>query len=259
MKNLKYLVALFLCSSAFIADEYRNIENTSFQAGENYKYKIKYGILTIGEAKVDVNQKVFLINKRPCYRVNVVGKTAGLASIWKVSNTYRSYVDTLAIIPQKFIYSARENNFSRDQSLDFDHANNLVFKKEKDETKRFKVPDNIQDVISGYYYLRTIDFSKMTIGQTVKAPMFFDEEIYNMQVKYAGKETIKTKFGRMKVMKLHPILPKNDLFKGEEAIRIYVSDDNNRVPVKLEIDFSFGTIEMEMNDFKNVRNKFSFS
>ena len=237
----------------------RHVENTSFQAGESYVYKVKYGILTVGQAKVDVHDKIFNVNNRPCYRVNVEGRTAGMASIWKVKNIYRSFVDTTAIIPQRFIYSARENSYSRDQVFEFDHDRNLVKREEKQKVTQYKVPQYVQDVISGYYYLRTVDFSKMGVGHKVQAPMFFDDELYNMQVRFAGKDVVKTRFGKMQVLRLNPVLPDNKLFKGDEAIRIYVSDDPNRVPVKLEIDFSFGTIDMELTGYSKVRTPFKWS
>ena len=118
------------------------------------------------------------------------------------------------------------------------------------------MPNNIQDVISGYYFLRTIDFSKFAIGQTVSSPLFFDEDLYQMKIKFAGRGIVHTKFGKMRVLKLNPILPKNDLFKGENAIRIWISDDKNRVPLKIEVDFSFGTINMEIKNYKGVKYPF---
>jgi hypothetical protein len=256
MLSVKYLVLIILFCSFTISGEFRTIPNDSFRAGESYDYKVKYGFLTIGEAEVDVDEKIYLINSRPCYKVNVLGKTAGLTDVFKVRNTYRSYVDTLAFIPHKFIYSARENTYKRDQVMSFDHQKNEVVKTEKEESKTFNVPNNIQDVISGYYFLRTIDFSKFSIGQTVTSPLFFDENLYQMKIKYAGKGIVHTRFGKMRVLKLNPILPKNDLFKSENAIRIWVSDDKNRVPLKIEVDFSFGTIDMEIKNYKGVKYPF---
>ncbi|MFT7436372.1 MAG: hypothetical protein ACI8UX_002172 [Psychromonas sp.] len=259
-KHLLFLFIIGLFTFAFVGKAPRSIENNSFQAGEKYVYKVKFGFFTIGEAKVDVHQKIFNVNNRPCYRVNVIGKTAGLASLWKVSNTYRSYIDTTAFIPHKFVYSAREGDFKRDQSFIFDHGQHLVKKIEKDSVSQFKVPEYVQDVISGYYFLRTVDFSKMKVGSSISAPLFFDKENYSMHVRYDGKDVIKTKFGKMKVLRLNPVLPKNKLFEGQDAIRLYVSDDINRVPLRLEIDFSFigGTISMELIDYKNVKEEFDW-
>lgn len=255
--KIKTITAAFFLM-AFVQDDYRQVKNESFQAGENYDYKVKFGILTIGAANIDVDEKIYTVNNRACYKVNVFGRTAGITDIFRVKNTYRSYVDTSAIVPQKFIYSARERDFKRDQSFNFDHHSNKVTKVEKEEAINYKVPNNIQDVISGYYFLRTIDFSKFKIGQTVSAPLFFDDELYNMTVKYAGKGKVNTRFGKIEVLKLNPILPKNDLFQGENAIRIWVSDDKNRVPIKLEVDFSVGTAVMELRAYSGEKHPFNW-
>ncbi len=256
MLRLKSIIIFCIFCSFTVSGDFRNIPNDSFKAGESYDYKVKYGFLTIGEAEVDVDPKIYLVNNRPCFKVNVLGKTAGLTDMFKVRNTYRSYVDTLAFIPHKFIYSARENSYKRDQVMSFDHLKHEVVKVEKEQTKTFEVPNNIQDVISGYYFLRTIDFSKYPIGHTVSSPLFFDEDLYQMKIKFAGRGIVNTKFGKMRVLKLNPILPKNDLFKGENAIRIWISDDKNRVPLKIEVDFSFGTINMEIKNYKGVKYPF---
>ncbi len=259
-KQLLFILFVGFLAVAFVGKTPRVIENNSFMAGEKYTYKVKYGFLTIGQANVDVHTKIYKVSNRPCYRVNVVGKTAGLASLWKVSNTYRSFIDTSAFIPHKFVYSAREGNFKRDQSFIFDHNKHVVKKIDKDSVSQFKVPEYVQDVISGYYFLRTIDFSKMEEGTSVSAPLFFDKVNYLMNVRYAGKDIVKTKFGKMKVLRLNPVLPNNKLFEGEDAIRLYVSDDINRVPIRLEIDFAYiaGSIAMELIDYKNVKEEFAW-
>ncbi|NBA84479.1 DUF3108 domain-containing protein [Emticicia sp. CRIBPO] len=256
--KIKTIITAFIFF-AFVQDDYREIKHDSFQAGESFDYKVKFGILTIGAANIDVDDKIYMVNSRPCYKVNVLGKTAGITDIFRVKNTYRSYIDTSAIVPQKFLYSARERDYKRDQTFSFDHQSNRVTKVEKDEATNYKVPNNIQDVISGYYFLRTIDFSKLKIGQTVSAPLFFDDELYNMAVKYNGKGRINTKFGKIEVLKLNPILPKNNLFKGEDAIRIWVSNDKNRVPIKLEVDFSVGTAVMELRSYKGEKHPFNWN
>lgn len=254
-----FLILISLALFGFgLQGDYRFVENNSFVAGESYFYKIKYGFFTIGEANVDVDEKIFNVNQRPCYKINVVGRTAGMTNIFKVRNTYRTYLDTLAFVPQRFIYSARENNFKRDQVMTFNHQKNEVLKTEKDETKSFSVPNNIQDVISAYYLIRTFDFSSQPVGKTYSAPVFFDEELYPMKIKYTGKGTVNTRFGKIKVLKLNPILPRNDLFKGENAIRIWVSDDNNRVPIQVEIDFSIGTVIMEIKKYQGQKFPFNW-
>ncbi len=231
----------------------------NFQMGEEYHYRVKYGILTIGSANVGVDTRIYQVNGLPCYKIHILGRTEGITDLFKVRNTYTTYMDTVHYLPQKFEYSARENNYRRDQVLYFDHNKNVVVKKEEESVDTYSVPKNIHDVITGYYSLRHVDFSQYTIGQTYSAPLFFDDEHYRFRVKYAGKAAIRTRFGKINVLKLNPVLPDNKLFKGEDAIRVWVSDDRNRVPVKIEVDFSFGTIVMEMRKYKKNLFPFEFS
>jgi hypothetical protein len=249
-----FIVVLAIASIAFVSHDTRKVENTSFKQGELLTYKMKYGILTIGEADVSVHSKIFQVNAKPCYRVNVTGQTAGLASLWKVKNTYRSFMDTTTFLPEKFIYSARENDFKRDQTFVFDHNRNIVRRIENEETKVFKTTQYVQDLVSYYYLVRTHDFSNKPVGTSMTTPMFFNDKMYDISMKYVGKEVIKTKFGKINTLKLFPSLPNDMLFEGNGAIRIYVSDDENHIPVKFEIDFSFGTIEMELVGYRGERN-----
>ncbi|WP_128544846.1 DUF3108 domain-containing protein [Larkinella soli] len=238
---------------------YRRVVNTSFGAGEHLEYKVHYGIINAAEAVVDVAPTVYKVNERPCYRVNVYGRTVGAFDlVTRIRDTWRSYIDTTAILPQKFFSHIEEGNHRKEESITFYHHNNTVHSEEKKEKEVFKVPDNVHDVISGYYYLRTIDFNRLNIGQIVEVPAFFDDEIYNMRVRYRGKDVVKTKFGSINVIKLNPIMPENKLFKGEDAIRIWVSDDANKIPVKVEVELWVGSMEMDLKKHSGLRNDLRF-
>jgi hypothetical protein len=67
-----------------------------------------------------------------------------------------------------------------------------------------------------------------------------------MKVRYRGKDVVKTKQGKINVIKLNPVLPQNKLIKEEESIRIFVSDDANKVPIKVQVDFFVGSMEMDL-------------
>lgn len=239
-------------------NEYRCVKNSSFKAGETFEYKVKYGFMPVGLATIEVNPQIYSVNNRACYRVNVLGRTSGITDLFRIRNLYRSYIDTAAIVPQKFIMSVHENNYKKELNITFNHALNTVLREEKKDAKSYKVPDNVQDVVSGYYFLRTIDFASLKIGEVINAPMFFDDEIYSMKIKYAGKTTTNTRFGKIKVFKLNPIMPSNKVFEGENAIRIYVSDDKNRVPIKIEADLAVGSVSMELKNYSNVRYDFNW-
>lgn len=248
-------------STGFVAlNTYRRVPNTSFGPGEHIEYRVHYGFLNAAEATVDVSPTLYKVNDRPCYRVNVDGRTVGAFDmVTRVRDTWRSYIDTAAILPQRFYSNLRENDYRKEENITFNHETNTVKAEERTERDVFNVPDNVHDLISGYYFLRTIDFNKINTGQVIEVPAFYDDTVYNMKVRYRGKDVVKTKQGKINVIKLNPVLPPgNKMFKEEESIRIFVSDDGNKVPIKVEIDLWIGSMAMDIKQNSGLKQPLRF-
>lgn len=242
-----------------IAESYRVVPNNSFSTGEKVEYRVHYGFINAAEARVEVAKSLVNVNNRPCYRVNVFGRTVGpFDFISKVRDTWRSYIDTSAILPQMFSQSIQENSYRKEETVIFNHGEDMAHSTLRDEKKSFKVPNNVHDIVSGYYFLRTIDFSVLKEGDIVEVPTFFNQEVYKLKIKYRGKEVIKTKFGRMKVLRVTPLIPDNKLFKGENSMKIWVSDDENKIPVKVEVELWIGSIDMDLKSYKGLKSDFTF-
>ena len=238
---------------------YRRVVNTSFGPGEHLEYRVHYGFLNAAEAIVDVSPTLYKVNNRPCYRVNVDARTTGAFDlVTRIRDTWRSYIDTSAILPQKFYSNLQENSYRKEENITFNHEMNTVKAEERTEKDTFKVPENIHDLISGYYFLRTIDFNRLSSGQVIEVPAFYDDTIYNMKVRYRGKDVVKTKNGKINVIKMNPVLPANKLFKEEESIRIFVSDDANKVPIKVEVDFFVGSMVMDLKNNGGLKQPLKF-
>lgn len=241
------------------SNTYRRVANNSFGPGEHVEYRVHYGFVNAAEAIVEVAPTVYKVNDRPCYKVDVRGRTTGAFDlVTRVRDTWRSYIDTSAILPQKFYANLQENKYRKEESVTFNHFNNTVKAEERTEKDLFKVPDNVQDIISSYYFLRTIDFNKLPVGQVIEVPAFYDEHVYNFRVKYRGKDVIKTKFGKINVLKLNPMMPANGFFKDEESIKIWVSDDANKVPMKVEVELAIGSLDMDIRKYDGLRTPFRF-
>ena len=259
-KHVFGLFAILVLATGFTwINSYRRVVNNSFGPGEHLEYRVHYGFVNAATAVIDVSPTLYKVNERPCYRVNVEGRTVGAFDlVTRIRDTWRSYIDTSAILPQKFFSSLQENKYRKEENITFYHATNTVKAEEKTERDVFNVPDNVHDFVSGYYYLRTVDFNKMASGQVLELPAFYDDTLYNMKVRYRGKDVVKTKDGRINVIRLNPVLPKNGLFKEEESIRIFVSDDVNKVPVKVEVDLWVGAMVMDLKNYKNLKKPLQF-
>ncbi len=239
----------------------RSIPNESFSTGEVLKYKVHYGPITAAEAVIDVSPNIHRINDRACYRATVTGKTNSSFDLFiKIRDTWQSYIDTAAIVPHRSFRNIEEGNYRKRETVDFNHYTNTAFveKKKKSkpkETGNYKTPDNVQDIVSGFYYLRTINYDKLRPGDKINVQGFFDEENFDMQVVYKGRETVSTKAGDFKAIKLVPKMPRNDMFKGENAITVYLSDDKNKIPLMIEAEMFVGSLKVNLYEYKNLKHK----
>ncbi|PWJ58523.1 uncharacterized protein DUF3108 [Dyadobacter jejuensis] len=254
------LVVPILCLYAFTQrDEYRVVPNNSFGTGERVEYRVHYGFINAAEAKVDIAKNVSTVSNRPCYRINVFGRTVGAFDlISRVRDTWRSYVDTTAILPLMFQRNIQENKYRKEETVLFNHGKDLAISTIKNETKTYPVPNNVHDLISGYFFLRTINFDRVSEGDIIEMPTFFDGKTYKLKVRYVGKDVINTKFGRTKVLRLNPLIPDNKFFKGEGAMRLWVSDDENKIPLKAEVELAIGSLEMDIKAYKGLKTDLKF-
>ncbi|MEO6686142.1 MAG: DUF3108 domain-containing protein [Dyadobacter sp.] len=260
MKRLKITIIAVLSLLGFLAfrqfEQNRIIVNKSFSFGEKVEYRVHYGFINAAEAKVEIARNLSIVNNHPCYKINVTGRTVGAFDlITRVRDNWRSYVDTLAIVPHMFYQSIQENKYRKEETIVFNHDKDQATSTIKDETKTFNCPNNINDIISGYFFLRTINFEKVALGEVIEIPTFFGDEVYKLRIKYAGKDVIKTKFGKIKVLKLNPLIPDNKLFKGEGAVKLWVSDDVNKIPLKAEVELAIGSLEMDIKSVKNLQTE----
>lgn len=253
---LLLLIALGFGFSAFESrDTMRKLDNDSFTSGEKLDYVVHYGLINAAEATIDVDKDIQVINNRPCYKVNVFGKTTGSFDFFlKVRDTWRSYIDTTSIVPQRFHRNIEEGKYKKKENVMFDHYKNLAVVEDKKETNTFKVPDNVQDIVSGVYYLRTLNYDNRKNGDQIKIQGFFDDEIFDFTVTYRGKTTVETKAGDIKVIKLIPKMPKNKLFDGEDAIAVYLSDDKNKIPVMIQAEMFVGSVKIDLYKYKGLKS-----
>lgn len=259
MKKTHLIILTLLIFAVFASfSQYqpeRTIINNSFGFGEKVEYRVHYGFINAAEAKVEISKNPTMVNNHPCYRINIHGRTVGpFDLISKVRDTWRSYVDTSSILPHVFYRNIQENKYRKEETITFDHSRDKAVSTVKDETKTYDVPNNIHDIISGYYFLRTINFDKVSEGEIIEVPTFFGGDVYKLRVRYVGKDIIKTKFGKTRVLRLNPLIPDNKLFKGEGAMRLWISDDANKVPLKAQVELVIGSLEMDLKSYKGLRN-----
>lgn len=257
---------LFLGLTAFTVQQQYNlteVENTSFGLGEEITYRVNFGFFTVGSAVTKVDKKVFQINSRPSYKVDAFGTTSGMVSwITKVDDQWGAYIDTAALVTHVSYRKIKEGRYRKDELTTYDHAAKKAEVKVRDketgmynDPKIYDVPDDVRDLVGGFLYLRVIDFKNLHKGDTVTISGFFEDTSYNLNIIYEGKETIYTRVGKIRCLKLVPIMPDNKLFDGENSITCWISDDGNKIPVKIQAKMFIGSTGIEMVGFRGLRNQ----
>jgi hypothetical protein len=232
------------------------IRNSAFQAGEQLTYNVFYSVIGI---YVNAGTATFTtaldhVGNRPVFHVIGAGNSnSNYDWIFKVRDRYETYIDTATLQPLKFIRNIDEGGYKKYENITFNTQTNTAIT----NTGVFKIPNCIQDVISAIYYARNINFNAYKPGDKVPFDMFLDNEIYHLYVRYLGKEVIKTKYGKFNAVKFRPLLLKGTIFEGGEKMTVWVSDDANHIPLRVESPITVGSIKVDMMRYSGLRHPLS--
>jgi hypothetical protein len=243
------LIALRLAAGD---DELCGTRNTAFLANENISYSVFYSVLGlyVNAGTATFTTTLEQLNDKPVYHAVGEGHTnSNYDWIFKVRDRYETYFDTMHLQPVKFIRNVDEGGYKKHQDVTFDSQNNIATS--NDGT--YKVPNCVQDVLSAVYSARNIDFNKYKTDDKIPFTMFLDNQLYNLYIRYLGKEVVKTRYGKYNAIKFKPLLVKGTLFEGGEKMTVWVSDDPNHIPLRIESPIVIGSVKVDMMQYHNLR------
>ncbi|MDX1315115.1 MAG: DUF3108 domain-containing protein [Eudoraea sp.] len=234
-------------------------ESSSFKTGEWLKFRIHYGFLNASYATLHLVNDT--INDMPVYHVIGKGRTTGFASIFfKVDDTYESYFDKNDGRPYRFVRKISEGGYTKDIEINFDYGRDLAVLNDKKNNKKFNftIQEGIQDLISGFYYLRNkYEFDDLEIGKSLSVEMLYDDDgIFPFKLKYLGKEVLRTKYGKVECLKFRPYVQSGRVFKEQESLSLWVSNDRNKIPIRIKADLVVGSIKADLDGYNGLKNQF---
>lgn len=250
---LLVLIAGCLFLSAQAQNNFCGTVNKCIQAGEKLNFRVYYNLSAIwvaaGEANFTTLQET--LDGRSVFHIIGDGQTyKSYDWIFRVRDKYETFLDTETLLPQKFIRNVNEGGYKFTNYVVFDQAKKKAFSGKK----VFDVPECVQDVLSAIYYARNIDYGKFKPGAKIPFNMFLDDQVYNLYIRYIGKEKIKTKYGTFNAIKITPLLIKGTIFKGGEDMVVWVSDDNNHIPLRVDSPILVGSIKVDMMGYSNLKH-----
>jgi hypothetical protein len=233
---------------------HRMLSNGAFTYGEELNYRVHYGIINAAKIKLRVDNEAVEVHERQTFHLIADGKTLSTFDwMFKVRDRFESYMDMEYMAPVKFFKSVKEDSYSDIDLVFFDHDN----KKIRGKKKNMDCPAYVQDIIGALYYARTLDFTSANKGQVFPIDIYLDQTIYNLEFKYLGKETIKSDIGKVKCIKIKPKAVADRVFKDDESITLWVSDDENKIPIRVEAELAVGSLKVDLTSYKGLRNSFT--
>ena len=251
---MKSLFLIFTCTiyTFFVSAQELPLKKAAvFQEGEVLNYKLRYGFITAAEATIKVQNSDLKFDNKPTWKLSVDAQTSGTFDVfYKIRDHYDSYIDKTDLLPYFYQENIREGSYKRQDKARFTQD----AKKVVSNRGTFTTPTTQTfDLVSAYYFARSLDISKLKIGDKFKLNYFLGDEISALEIEYVGKETVKNKLGNIRCLKFSPSIKPGRIFKKDSRLYLWVTDDGNRVPVKAQVEILVGAVTMELKSAQGLK------
>ncbi|KAF2514613.1 DUF3108 domain-containing protein [Flavobacterium foetidum] len=250
---MKKLILTILILTTFSFDSQKE---DAFDTGEYFKFRIHYGIVNAGYATLEVKDAT--ISNKKVYHAVGKGYTTGMSKFFfKVEDLYESYFDKETGSPYRFVRKIDEGGYTKNQEGFFNQTDNRVLVKDykRKSEKTIVVTENVQDIVSSFYYLRNHpNIDKLRSGEAITIDMFFDDEITKFKLKFVGRQDITTKFGTVSAMVFKPSVQTGRVFKEKESLTLWITDDKNKVPIRIKADLAVGSLKADLDEYKGLQS-----
>lgn len=233
------------------SDDLRKLENHAFTVGEKLTFDVKYGFVTAGVAVMQIPEIKRISGREAYYITFEVNTVPSFDWMYKVRDRYVTYLDVEGLFPWRFEQHIREGGYKRDFAAFFDQRKG----KAKTTEGEYDIPKYVNDIVSAFYLARTFDYSKMKINDRVHLENFYKDKVYDLDVRYLGKETIDVPAGEFNCIVVEPLVQEGGLFKSEGNIIVWLTDDSLKVPVKVKTKVVIGSIDADLTSFSGLAGK----
>lgn len=250
---LFWMLPLLPVPAAHAQEGFCGLRNVAFQEGEKLEFKVYYamGRIWVGAGEASFTTTRETLSGKSVLHVTGDGKTLkSYEWFYKVRDRYETYIDPEAMVPLKFVRNVNEGGFKIYNNVTFNHEAGRAVT----TNGVFNVPRCIQDVVSSIFFARNIDYNRYQPGTRIPFKMFLDDKIYELYIRYLGKERIETKYGVFNAIKLSPLLIQGTVFKDNEKMVLWISDDNNHIPLRVDSPILVGSVKVDMIDFSGLRH-----
>ncbi|HYM19471.1 MAG TPA: DUF3108 domain-containing protein [Candidatus Kapabacteria bacterium] len=229
----------------------RTIPNNAFAVGEKLTFDISYGFITAGQAMMTIPDYKY-INGRQAFEINTYAvSTETMDNIFRVRDKYSTFLDVDGLYPHRFEQHVREGKYSKDYDAFFDQQAGTA---ETDDGQKYKIPRFVHDILSAFYYVRALDLRQYHKGDKITLQNFYDGNVHPLDVMVRGRQQVQVGAGTFNCVVVEPLVVAGGLFKNEGSIVVWLSDDENKIPVKMSSKVVVGSISVELQNYSGLKN-----
>ncbi len=238
-------------------------KNFAFAESEILKYQVYYnwGFIWMNAGFVEFKVNSTEYQKRAVYHLDSYGSShKSYDWLFKVRDRYQSYLDKESLRPLWFDRQNYEGGFEVKNEYYFDQTNKRLYAFTATTNRPFKkdtlkITDCTFDIVSLVYYCRNLDFSNLKVHDSIPVSVAVDNGVYNIFIRYLGKEELETKSGtKYRCIKFSAMLVEGTIFKGGEDLYVWITDDNNRIPVLVDAKILIGSVKAYLDSTDGLRN-----
>jgi hypothetical protein len=234
------------------APSLRYVPNEAFGFGERLEYDVGYKFISAGTAVFQIQKDPYTVQSRPCYKVSFEVKShKSLEFIYRVTDTYTTWLDVDGMFPWQYTQRTREKNYSKDFKAVFNQVDHSA----RTSDGEFEIPPFVHDIVSAFYYVRTQDLKTARTGDVFRLKNFHDTETHNLVVRVLGRTTIEVEAGTFRCVVIEPQIESGSPFGFEGRLVMWMSDDDRKIPIKVSTSIPIGTIDAELRHYSGTRGK----
>jgi hypothetical protein len=258
IRSLLFVIFSFILMTAS-AQQFRKVPQHHFRRGERLEFRISFhsgltGNIPAAKASLQITTENKLYGGRSTYHAVGYGKTTGIIeAFYSVEERFESFIDEDALLPHYFIRRTRENRYTKNDNVTFRHNDRLAVSLSAVK----KIPADIQDMVSAFYYARSLDLTGAKPGREFRIPFFLDDSVYNSLIRYEGIDTIKTRLGKFSCIRVKPGVATGYVFEDPYPVTVWITNDGNRIPVLIESELAVGSVRIELTSYEGLANPVS--
>ncbi len=211
-----------------------------FSIGERLEYDVKFGVLKVGNGKMEV-LGIETIRGREAWHTAFTVK--GGTFFYKVNDRLESWIDVETFASLRHVQDLQEGKRDRERRFEI-YPDRLVYTENESE-ERPTARDPLDDG-SFLYFIRTVPLS---VGQTYDFPRYFKPDRNPVRVRVLRKESVKVPAGRFDAIVIQPIIKSKGIFSENGQAEIWLSDDDRRIMLQMKSNLSFGTLNLYLKSY----------